>query len=240
MFRRSLLALGLVAAAFAATPAASQAEPVTLPDIDFGLTSCTQLTPHAVSVTSERVRLDLRILLDGARKREAKMAVASMRKAFGPLGISVAPTYERARLTGTDASKLIAQAKKKYGGKRPAGVDVVYVLTGKDIELTGPGAGDLVGFADCIGGIRYANHAFAIGEVGRVFDPTLDEGTGKTMAHEIGHLMGGHHHYSSAEGLLAPEPAPLSLMGNAIDVVALRFSTLNSLMVRGHAQKYAD
>lgn len=239
MLRRLLLALGLVAASFAAVPAASQAEPVTLPDIDFGLTSCTELTPHTVSLTSERVQLDLRILLDGATKREAKTAVASMRKAYAPLGIVVVPTYRKARLTGNDAEKLLTQAKQKYAGKRPSGVDVVYVMTSKDIELGGPSAGDLAGFADCIGGIRFANRAFAIGEIGRVSDPSLDEGTGKTMAHEIGHLLGGHHHYSSPEGLLAAEPAPLSLMGPAIDVIALRFSTLNSLMVRGHAQKYA-
>ena len=59
------------------------------------------------------------------------------------------------------------------------------------------------------------------------------------MAHEIGHLLGAHHHYTSPEGLLAPDPNLLDLMAPFLDLCSLRFSTLNSLMVKGHAQLYA-
>ena len=59
------------------------------------------------------------------------------------------------------------------------------------------------------------------------------------MAHEIGHVLGAHHHYTSTEGLLADDPNLLDLMAPFLDLCSLRFSTLNSLMVKGHAQAYA-
>ncbi|GEP37259.1 hypothetical protein NPS01_09220 [Nocardioides psychrotolerans] len=235
------LALGLALAGAVLTgPAPSRADPVVVPDIDGGLATCTQLTPHAVAVTGEPVRLDVRILLDGVTRDHAEQGVVSMRKAYRPLGIGVAATYDVVDLSGVDAQRLIEQAKDRYGGRRPAGVDVVYAMTVKDITSTGPTGGQLIGQADCIGGVRTARTAFAVGEIGRVTIPTTTEGTGKVMAHEVGHLLGGHHHYASAEGLLASDPATMSLMGPAIDLDALRFSSLNQLMVRGHAQRYAD
>lgn len=235
-----LTALGLaLAAVLLSGPTPSGADPVVVPDIDGGLATCTQLSPHAVAVSGATVRLDLRILLDGVTRDHAERAVASMRKAYRPLGIGVAASYDVVELSGVDAQRLIEQAKRVYGGKRPAGVDVVYAMTSKDVTSTGATGGQLIGQADCIGGIRTARTAFAVGEIGRVSIPTTTEGTGKVMAHEVGHLLGGHHHYASAEGLLASDPAVLSLMGPAIDTDALRFSSLNGLMVRGHAQRYA-
>lgn len=235
-----LLALGVACAgALLVGSSPSGADPVVVPDIDGGLATCTQLSPHAVAVTSVPVRLDVRVLLDGVTRDHAEQGVASMRRAYRPLGIAVAASYDVVDLTGVDVQRLIEQSKAVYGGKRPAGVDVVYTMTSKDITSTGPTGGQLIGQADCIGGVRRARTAFAVGEIGRVTIPTTSEGTGKVMAHEIGHLLGGHHHYASAEGLLASDPAVMSLMGPAIDLDALRFSTLNGLMVRGHAQRYA-
>jgi hypothetical protein len=159
--------------------------------------------------------------------------VESMRKAYGSLGIAVAPSYEKVRFRGRDAERLNRQAKKHYGGKRPRGTDVVYTLTSKNITAGAVGD-DVAGLADCIGGVRYARRAFAVGEVSKG-----GEGTGKIMAHEVGHLLGGHHHYTSPEGLLAADPNLLDLMGPSLSLIGLRFSTLNSVMVKGHAQKYA-
>jgi len=227
-----LLALG--------TAAPSQADPIVLPDglapIDSGhLLSCTELVPHAIAITNKRVRLDVRILLDGVGEAKARGAVASMRKAYGSLGIRVAPSYDKVHFRGPDAGGLNRQAKRHYGGKRPGGTDVVYTMTSKNITAAGPLGDDVAGLADCIGGVRFPRRAFAVGEV----PGGVKEGPGKTMAHEIGHLLGGHHHYTSPEGLLAADPGPLDLMGPSLSVISLRFSTLNSLMVKGHAQKYA-
>ena len=247
MTRRRLttvLAALTTAGALAMAPQQAAANPLVLPDVlslvpidDDDLLSCTQLAPHAISVDNTRVRLDVRILLDGVRRAEAQRGVTAMRKAYAPLRIAVAPTYRKVRFKGTDADGLTRQAKRLYGGKRPRGTDVVYTLTSKDI--TSGGHSGVAGLADCIGGVRFPSHAFAVGED---FGPDsgLRQGTGKTMAHEIGHLMGGHHHYTSPEGLLAStEPNVLDLMAPYLDLCALRFSTLNSVMVRGHAQRYA-
>ena len=239
MLRRLRLVAAPIAVLLAVGAAPSQADPIVLPDvpapIDSGhLLSCTELVPHAIAVDNRRVRLDLRILLDGVQKAKARRAVTSMRKAYGPLGIRVAPSYEKVRFSGSDAVGLNQQAKRHYGGKRPRGTDVVYTMTSKNITAAGALGDDVAGLADCIGGVRFPSRAFAVGET---IDPR--EGTGKTMAHEVGHLLGGHHHYTSPEGVLAADPNLLDLMGPSLSLISLRFSTLNSLMVKGHAQKYA-
>jgi hypothetical protein len=152
-----------------------------------------------------------------------------------------------------NAQDIINLAKAQLGGARPAGIDVVYTVTDLDIQL--PSLGNAVaGLADCIGGVGVASRAFAVGEMG-VLIP--DEGgikigpiafykdlTAKIAAHEIGHLMGGHHHYQecgTAAGFAVQrgEPGPCTLMTNAVDFQTLPFSNLNGLIVRGHAEKYA-
>jgi reprolysin-like metallo-peptidase family M12B len=238
MLRRfRLLAALPIVAVLALGQVPSQADPVVVPDslaqIDTEL-SCTELTPHAISPESRRVRLDMRILLDGVGKARARRAVVAVRRAYDPLRIAVAPSYEKVRFRGRDADGLNMQAKRHYGGKRPRGIDVVYTMTSKDITAAGLYGDDVAGLADCIGGVRYARRAFAVGEVART---SVD--TGKIMGHEVGHLLGGHHHYSSPEGLLAADPNLLDLMGPSLSLISLRFSTLNTLMVKGHAQRYA-
>lgn len=156
------------------------------------------------------------------------------------------------RVRTDDATEIIALAKKQLRGARPADVDVVYVVT--DIDIQVPGIGKAVaGLADCIGGVALPDRAFAVGETGVL---TGDEGipigpvsfykdlTAKIGAHEIGHLMGGHHHYQEC-GTAAPaaaqrgEPGPCTIMTNAVDFQTLPFSTLNSIVVRGHAETWA-
>ena len=245
MNRRLAAALAALttAGAVALAPQPAIAEPIALPDVvgsvpidsDDTLT-CTELVPTVVSIDNAPVRLDLRILLDGVKRAEAKRAVVSMRKAYAPQRITVAPSYRKVRFSGNDADGLTRQAKALYGGKRPARTDVVYTMTSKNI--TSGGNNGVAGLADCIGGIRFAKRAFAVGEV---FGPGsgLREGTGKTMAHEIGHLLGAHHHYTSPEGLLAADRNVLDLMAPYLDLCSLKLSTVNSLMVKGHAQQYA-
>ena len=54
--------------------------------------------------------------------------------------------------------------------------------------------------------------------------------------------MGAHHHYANcAENLLAAlaDDNPCTLMFNEASFTGRRFSTLNGLVVQGHAQLYA-
>ena len=229
----------------------------------------------------EEISLDALVLVDVAqgakiaaikdRKKRAaaeralfdkvKKSLVVGTQSYDPLGIALA--YDRfallqpleggkPRKRTDNAEEIIALAKEQYGGKRPAGVDVVYVVTDLDIQV--PGIGNAVaGLADCIGGVANPENAFAVGETGVLVG---DEGiaigpvafykdlTAKIAAHEIGHLMGGHHHYQEC-GTAAPtaagrgEPGPCTLMTNAVDFQTLPFSTLNSVVVRGHAETWA-
>jgi hypothetical protein len=156
------------------------------------------------------------------------------------------------RVRTTNAQEIIDLAKAQFGGARPAGSDVVYIVTDLDIQL--PSLGNAVaGLADCIGGVANPDRAFAVGETGvLVGDGGIPIGpitfykdlTAKIAAHEIGHLMGGHHHYQecgTAAGFAVQrgELGPCTLMTNAVDFQTLPFSTLNGAVVRGHAEEFA-
>lgn len=155
-----------------------------------------------------------------------------------------------------ESQEIIDLAKAQFGGKRPAGSDVVYIATDLDIEALGTKA--VAGQADCIGGVANPDGAFAVGEVGDALVPPKEglpigpvtfyrDFAAKVAAHEIGHLMGGHHHYQecgtpgavvSAAGRL--EVGACTLMSNAVDFQTLPFSTLNGIVVRGHAESFAN
>ena len=148
-----------------------------------------------------------------------------------------------------DSQSIIDLSKEQFGGTRPRGFDVVYVLT--DLDMTAPEIGNAVaGQADCIGGVRYGQHAFAVGEISSY--ENLEAGpltfyyaaTSKIAAHEIGHLMGAHHHYQDCvEGIPTEldqgEVSPCTLMTNAVDFQSLNFSILEGAVVRGHALDFA-
>lgn len=251
--RRLLVATALGGALLAPlTTAPAEADPIVIPDplqlidVETGL-ECTQLVPHAIAPVREELDLHVRVLLDGVGKKVAKQAVRAMRRAYDPIDIDVRASYERVSFATRDANALNERAKRHYGGERPRGVDIVYTMTSKDITTTGPTGGNVAGLADCIGGIRFADRAFAVGEriqdgpgslLGLPLPLPQRDSTGKTMAHEVGHLLGAHHHYFSPEGVLARDPNVGSLMGPALNIIALRFSTLNTLMVQGHVQRY--
>ena len=99
--------------------------------------------------------------------------------------------------------------------------------------------------------MRFPDRAFAVGEditENRPLGPfvTTVNGTAVVAAHEIGHLMGAHHHYANCvEGirpdeLLGLELTPCTLMFNAVNPASLRFSSVNGPVVRGHAVNYAS
>lgn len=239
---------------------ASTARAIELPDLlgqldsllgfEDDLLSCTEFVPQAISLQQVPTTLDVMVLLDGVDQSVAEEAVTAMRVAYDPLDMTVVASYQPVSFTTTDAVELNQAAKDHFGGQRPPGFDVVYTMTSKDITSDGPLGGNVAGMADCIGGIRYPDKAFAVGEViedgpGGLLGipiPLLSgsDQTGKTMAHEIGHLLGGHHHYFSPEGLLADDPNIGSLMGPSIGIISLRFSTLNAIMVRGHMELYGN
>lgn len=233
-------------------------------------------TDHVVA-DGQRISLDVQVVLDVAGAVDvARITDATQRAAamvtlvdrYRPLlkpgrisydGLDMNLNYARYHLLRplesdgtprnrtTDAQAIIDLAKAQYGGSRPSGFDVVYVLTDLDIRTPSLGNG-VVGYADCIGGVTYARRAFAVGEMlsGMPLGPVefSKDGTAKIAAHEIGHLMGGQHHYQSCGDAVASavgrsEVGACTLMTNFVDVQTLPFSQLNGIVVRGHATRYA-
>ncbi len=232
------------AAAMLTFAAPSAAAPIEIGHIP----ECTELVPAAISLGGDPTQLEVRVLLDGVSTARGQQVLDTARASYAPLGITLSPTFQSVSFSGTDAESLIAQSKALFGGQRPAGTDIVYTLTSKDIVAAGSDA--VAGLADCIGGVAFPSHAFAVGEnftndetslLGLL--PIAGNLSAKVAAHEIGHLMGGHHHYANcAEGILSEldnEVSPCTLMFNDVGLASLNFATLNGLVVRGHAEAYA-
>lgn len=217
-----------------------RAQAIDLPDIP----ACTAVLPGSVAVTDVPVTLDVRVLLDGVSQAQAAPMIDLARQAYAAMQIALSVSYETVSYSSNNALTLIAAAKSHYGGQRPGGIDIVYVLTNKDIVDASAGNA-LAGQADCIGGVAYADRAFAVGEFTPIAQTSLvlyalgTHFAAKTFAHEVGHLMGAHHHYANCAEAAVPGDAPCTLMFNFVDIQKLQFSTLNSLVVRGHAQLHA-
>ena len=227
-------------------PAQAAADPIEIGHIP----ECTEAVPAAVAIPAgaPTLALDVRVLLDGVSATRGAAVMQKAKESYWPLNINLVPSFQSVSFSGTDAQGLINQSKALFGGSRPAGIDIVYTLTSKDIQAGGNTA--VAGLADCIGGVAFNDSAFGVGE-NFTTDESLAIGptalardlTAKVAAHEIGHLMGAHHHYSNcAEGLLADPPpdelSPCTLMINAVDLSSINFDTINSLVVRGHMEAY--
>ncbi|MGH3712802.1 MAG: pre-peptidase C-terminal domain-containing protein [Micromonosporaceae bacterium] len=208
---------------------------------------CLEATPAVPPsfATAPTIDLAATVLLDGvvSSARGAEVFGTSP-VSYQPLGITLRSVrFVSVSFAGDDAQGLINQAKAYFGGTRPTGSDVVYVLTSKNIQAGGNTA--VAGLADCIGGVQFPDRAFAVGENITDTDTPFDHNVAaKVAAHEIGHLMGGHHHYANCvEGNLGPdepgETSPCTLMVNVVDLASLNFSTLNGGVVRGHAEAFA-
>lgn len=216
--------------------------------------ACLEATPSNVGVagitdSGQRVSLDVAVLLDGVDIGPANQIMTKAAESYAPAGIDVnVVSYQTVAFTGTEGADMIQQAKNLFGGVRPAGSDLVYILTSKD--LTSDGDTGLAGLADCIGGVRYPQHAFAVGEAVGIEEFALGpfllevDAHPEIAAHELGHLMGAHHHYANCvEGNLqgaADDLSPCSLMFNFVDFQSLNFSQVNSAVVRGHAVEHAS
>jgi hypothetical protein len=216
--------------------------------------TCVAPVPPAIGIpgvtdTGQTVSLDVAVLLDDVDLGLATQIMNKAAQSYAPIGIDLrVVSYAEVAFDGTEGADIIQQAKDLFGGQRPAGSDLVYVLTGKDI--TNAGDTGLAGLADCIGGVRFATRAFAVGEAVGIepfpvgpFVLEVDAHP-EIAAHELGHLMGAHHHYANCvEGNLSGEPndlSPCSLMFNFVDFQSLNFSVLNGTVVRGHAVQYAS
>ena len=225
---------------------------------------CLELVPENVALpvgdTGQMVELSVMLLLDGTDADAAKVLMARAAESYKPLNISLVLKGTKAVTYNTTISdQLIAEAKKTVGGKPPKGVDIVGVFTTKEMQAATGGAGTVVGQADCIGGIRWDDTSFFVfsdirdienpstGTTGTLnslgLNPNVDAAA-EVVAHEIGHLMGAHHHYANCtEGQLSSagpsDVSPCTLMFPAVNFASLNFAALEGATVRGHAVNHA-
>lgn len=220
----------------------------------FPLDECSDLTgPDSISLDlGDNILLDVMVLLDGVEPTRADEVMRVAASSYAPLNVSLKWRFREVAYVTDEANELISLAKHEFKGVRPRGFDIVYVMTTKDIQIGGDTA--VAGLADCISGVSFDHHAFAVGEDfgveedgGRALGPfthTVD-GSAIVVAHEIGHLMGAHHHYgnciegNSLANIEDLELTPCTLMFNAVNFGSLPFGTLNTAVVRGHASEFA-
>lgn len=143
--------------------------------------------------TDRTLPLHVRILTSSDLLPEMRRGVPFAVDAYRQIGVALTVSYDVAELPARgDAADLRAFARARYGGKRPAGVDAVYVANS---SFAG-------GQADCIGGTLYPELGFSVGQVRYSPEGVVPGGTGTVnpgliLAHEVGHSVGGHHEQSN-------------------------------------------
>lgn len=209
-----------------------------------GTEDCLMASPGAVSTSNNPVSLRLRMVLDGVPLDRATAIMNDAQQAYTALSITVVPSYQFASFIQRDSQALLDEVKQRFNGQRPGDADAVYVMTDKDL-VTGNNDTSVAGQADCIGGVAFPRRAFAVGEaladsptgIGPVALQKMN--AAKVLSHELGHLLGAHHHYANCgEAAGASSSAPCTLMFNDVSLQALKFSTLNASVVRGTAQQH--
>jgi hypothetical protein len=254
-----LLLSALILGALISSPAPAGADILAVIDSDAHYdddADCVEALPDGTSIdgATNTVSIDALILLDGPTLERGQQVMALAAQSYSPMHIALKSTFRSISVpaTGTavngngqtvpsiESQQLIDASRDMVGGAAPDGFDVVYTLTTKELA-------DAEGMAECIGGVRYPGNAFAVGE------DYADDGEGETgflsgyknatakiAAHEIGHLMGAHHHYANcAEGFGVDDSTVCTLMFNYIDFQTNRFGTLESNVIRGHTEDFA-
>lgn len=249
MGTRRLLPLMVLLLGLAAPPAGA----APLQDagvIDLGAPDCTQIppedTPPLALEKTPVLPLEVRVLYEDGDLPLVKEHVAVARGAFERIGVRMKVRYDAVvppaewpsdPLDEPSADEIFAFVKSHYGGQRPAGVDLVYFMTS---HWSG-------GIADCIGGVRFPDRAFAIGSIdyaveGTVPSPTANEGV--IAAHELGHLLGAHHHYSNCSealpsGATRGDVNPCTTMSPLATTASSTFSLLEASFIRHYVAAYA-
>ena len=216
---------------------------------------CLEAVPESASVSGitdngKPLSLDVLVLLDRVSLERGREVMAKSQEAYDPLDISLDVRFESVKflpeevndeVPASTADRVIEEAERWTMGTRPADADVVYVITDQILS-------DAAGKADCIGGVRWADGAYAVGENYRAEDLLgvfYKHATAKIAAHEIGHLMGAHHHYTNcaegAPGAIAEVgPTPCTNMFPSLDEASLIFGTLEAAVIRGHTLDFAS
>lgn len=227
------------------------------PACDYSLLSGEEY-PESVGISGvtdegQEIELSVAVLLDGVDRQLASAVMARAADAYSPLNIKLTVAgIMPAVILSNDSTQIIQEAKDQTSGRPPFNADIVAVFTNRTMQSGAGGAGTVLGQADCIGGIRAPYNSYLVATI-EPEDPfelipglALDVERGpETMAHEIGHLMGAHHHYGNCVEGVSPDDAvngdvsPCDLMFPSVEPLSLQFATLPGAVVRGHAVDFA-
>lgn len=233
---------------------------------------CAEPVPAAADVypvIGDEVGLDALIIVDSPTIGSAREDMAPAMEAYAKAGIKLQLSfmahyfqpdsrreYDTTRPGDAINTQTLMDAARDLFPKRerPEGVDLVYVLTSKELWAGHPTVEDgpyrryVAGQADCIGGVRYPDRAFAVGDWDQEIDffgvRVTPDYTALVASHEMGHLMGAHHQYAICGPPGARTDHPRSdvctTMFPEITPTSLQFSPVNSAIIYGHAKKYAQ
>jgi hypothetical protein len=212
---------------------------------------CLQPAPRAISLLGltepadrgQRVVLDVLVLLDGVDQTRGEEIMDTAAEAFDPLNIGVRYAYQDVDLPPGDGQLMMSHAMNEVGPDVPDGFDIVHVLTAKTLNVFGQ--------ADCIGGIAYSDRSYSVSSdledrpiqiIGDLDFLMVEDFAAKIAAHEIGHLLGAHHHYGNCVlDTLGTEPLGCTVMMDPAPLpLQLVFSTINAGIVRAHAVRFAS
>jgi hypothetical protein len=230
------------------------------PAMDTTVQDCNEFVPAATDLDiGQPIELSVMLLLDGTEEAVAKQLMSRAALSYAQRNIRLVVRRTRpVAFNSVTSEGLIEEAKAFVGGMRPQGIDIVGTLTNKQMQSLAAGF-TVVGQADCIGGIRFADRSFFVAtDIRAIENPqTGNSGTlnqlgfnpnvaaaSEVLSHEIGHLMGAHHHYANCvEGNTSSDGpndlSPCTLMFNSVNFAGLSFGTLEGSVVRGHAVAFA-
>jgi len=237
----------MIALAIALAPAARADDHEEPPRRPSGA-ECQGVPPPALqglADSGEQYEIHVRVLVEGVGSHRASELAELAKKPYSQIGITLVYSFEQVAFEGVEAEDLLAQARERFGGVRPAGVDLVHLLTAKNVLYKGTDT--YAGGADCIGGIRFPERGFSFSED----DPAVEQRnyygvrphpywSAGIMAHEIGHEMGAHHHDGNCvEGATSDPLYPCTVMEPAIRFRGLNFGTAERTAIRALATESA-
>jgi hypothetical protein len=219
------------------------AAPVSLDDSQ----PCGPAPPPRVLLADDQrwIGYEVLLLLDGVSEARAAQLVQQARRSYNPLKIwlrtqSRVVSFPRAQTLGD----VVAASRQLLGGHVPAGFDAVMALTSRDLS------GGL-GVVSCVGGIRSDHFAFGVSEDSHGRKPTITgdrevpfwpwgDLSGRTLAHELGHLLSGEHQLANCieGGVTNGVASPCTLMDGSLGM-SYKFSTVNRVLVRKTAWAFA-